>query len=128
MGGLLVFRFRHPCPHPRRQSRRCPLPEGEGLAAHYISWTDGYPGTDFAFITARRMASETISAARAPMAVRFALAVTVPVDMERSVSPSDGVCVGLIARAMPSWAISAILVIWVLSKRALVATTPMVVF
>src|SRR5581483_11467929 len=46
---------------------------------NYKSWTDGYPGTDFAFITARRMASETISAARAPIAVRLALAVAVPV-------------------------------------------------
>ena len=62
------------------------------------------------------------------MALTSAGVSTVPVESEKMVSPSLMVCTGLIARAKPSCAICAILVICGLVKRALVATQPMVVF
>ena len=92
------------------------------LRPHFVS------ETDFARITARRMASETASAAKAPIAVTSARVEDEPVDSANRVSPSAIVCAGLMARAMPSCDISAIFFICALvNPAALVATTPMVV-
>src|SRR5467141_5047467 len=51
-----------------------------------------------------------------------------PVPTAKTVSPSNGVWVGLIARASPSSAIWAIFVAWVFVSSTFVATTAIVVF
>ncbi len=62
------------------------------------------------------------------------IAESLPVDLpatrteRETVSPSNGMCTGRIARASPSWAICATFVAWDCVQVALVATTPMVVF
>ena len=79
-------------------------------------------------VAARTIASDSTSAASAPMIVDAGLAVQRPVARANTVSPSPVVCDGLIARARPSSAISATRFISAFVSRALVATTAIVVF
>src|SRR4030095_14562609 len=71
------------------------------------SRADGSPPDDVACVAARTIASDNASAASAPIVSTSACPCHFPVASAKTVSPSAGVCAGLIARARPSSAINA---------------------
>jgi hypothetical protein len=87
----------------------------------------GKPGIDFARVTARKIAIDTTSAASEPIRPTSASVSLSTVDIANKVSPSHGVCTGLMVLAMPSCPICAIFFRWALLKGTFVAMTPIVV-
>ena len=110
-----------------RRSRRGGIATSVALARCRVVWQPVSRPASRPWTRRGRWLPPSTSAASAPIIVRGTSSVNEPVASENTVSPSPVVCDGLIARANPSSAISAMRLTSALDSFAFVATRPMVV-